>query len=281
MSKTVPLSRDAHDVWSATTGALSPGTYYALRADGPDRARCTRSTRTATCSTRTRAGSPARPTASGAATCRTAGSTGAACRSRASRSITPSIYEAHVRGLTQLNPDIPEELRGTYAGLAHPSTIAYLKNLGVTTVELLPVHQHVDEQRLQEMGLVNYWGYNTLNFFTPHAEYASRAAQFGGTGAVLREFKGMVRLLHEAGLEVDARRGLQPHLGGDRGRPDQQLPRARRRELLPAPRRTATTSTSPDAATPSTSRRPRPSGSSSTRCGTGRTTCRSTDSGST
>ena len=112
------------------------------------------------------------------------------------------IYEAHVRGLTKLNPDIPEELRGTYAGLAHPSTIAYLKNLGVTTVELLPVHQHVDEQRLQQMGLVNYWGYNTLNFFTPHAEYASRAAQLGGTGAVLREFKGMVRLLHEAGLEV-------------------------------------------------------------------------------
>ncbi len=112
------------------------------------------------------------------------------------------VYEAHVKGLTQLNPAVPAELRGTYAGLAHESTIAYLKDLGVTTIELLPVHQSVSEQRLQKMGLVNYWGYNTLNFFTPHAAYASRAAQFGGTGAVLREFKGMVRLLHEAGLEV-------------------------------------------------------------------------------
>jgi glycogen operon protein len=112
------------------------------------------------------------------------------------------LYEAHVRGLTRLNPDVPEELRGTYAGLAHPSTINYLKDLGVTTVQLLPVHQSVSEQRLIKQGLVNYWGYNTLNFFTPHIGYASRAAQLGGTGSVLREFKGMVRLLHEAGLEV-------------------------------------------------------------------------------
>ena len=112
------------------------------------------------------------------------------------------IYEAHVRGLTRLNPDVPEELRGTYAGLAHPNTIDYLKDLGVTTVQLLPVHQSVSEQRLIKQGLVNYWGYNTLNFFTPHIGYASRAAQLGGTGSVLREFKGMVKLLHEAGLEV-------------------------------------------------------------------------------
>jgi glycogen operon protein len=112
------------------------------------------------------------------------------------------LYEAHVKGLTKLNTAVPEELRGTYAGLAHESTIGYLKDLGITTIELLPVHQSVSEERLQKMGLVNYWGYNTLNFFTPHAGYASRAAQFGGTGAVLREFKGMVRLLHQAGLEV-------------------------------------------------------------------------------
>jgi glycogen operon protein len=112
------------------------------------------------------------------------------------------LYETHVRGLTRLNPDVPEELRGTYAGLAHPSTINYLKDLGITTVQLLPVHQSVSEQRLIKQGLVNYWGYNTLNFFTPHIGYASRAAQLGGTGTVLREFKGMVRLLHEAGLEV-------------------------------------------------------------------------------
>ncbi|WP_411699425.1 glycogen debranching protein GlgX [Conyzicola sp.] len=112
------------------------------------------------------------------------------------------LYEAHVKGLTKLNPDLPEELRGTYAGLGHPSTIAYLRALGVTSVELLPIHQSVSEQRLIKQGLTNYWGYNTLNFFTPHAEYATREAQSGGTGAVLREVKTMVKNLHAAGLEV-------------------------------------------------------------------------------
>lgn len=112
------------------------------------------------------------------------------------------IYETHAKGLTKLNPALPPELRGTYAGLAHESTIAYLKDLGVTALELLPVHQFVTEQRLVKLGLSNYWGYNTLNFFTPHAAWASAGAQAKGPAAVLREFKGMVRLLHEAGLEV-------------------------------------------------------------------------------
>jgi glycogen operon protein len=112
------------------------------------------------------------------------------------------IYEAHLKGLTRLNPEVPEQLRGTYAGLAHPATIAYLKELGVTAVELLPVQQFVSEQRLTKMGLVNYWGYNTLGFFAPHAAYATREAQQAGPDAVLREFKGMVKLLHEAGIEV-------------------------------------------------------------------------------
>jgi glycogen operon protein len=112
------------------------------------------------------------------------------------------VYEAHVRGLSKLNPAMPVELRGTYAGLAHESTIQYLKNLGVTTVELLPVQSFVSEQRLIKQGLTNYWGYNTLNFFTPHADYATQTAQSEGPEAVLREFKGMVKLLHEAGLEV-------------------------------------------------------------------------------
>ena len=112
------------------------------------------------------------------------------------------IYEAHVKGLTKLNPAIPEHLRGTYAGLAHPANIEYLTDLGVTSVELLPVHAFVSEQRLIKQGLSNYWGYNTLNFFTPHPAYATRDAQADGATAILREFKGMVRLLHEAGLEV-------------------------------------------------------------------------------
>lgn len=112
------------------------------------------------------------------------------------------VYEAHVKGLSKLNLDLPEELRGTYAGLGHPATTDYLRGLGVTTVELLPVHQSVSEQRLIKQGLTNYWGYNTLNFFTPHAEYATKQAQIGGTGAVLREFKTMVRDVHAAGLQV-------------------------------------------------------------------------------
>ncbi len=112
------------------------------------------------------------------------------------------IYEAHVKGLTKLSPHMPAELRGTYAGLAHPATIDYLRELGVTAVQLLPVHLFVSEQRLIHQGRVNHWGYNTLSFFAPHSAYASRRAQFDGTGGVLREFKGMVRLLHEAGIQV-------------------------------------------------------------------------------
>jgi isoamylase len=112
------------------------------------------------------------------------------------------IYEAHVRGLTKNLPGVPEELRGTYAGLAHPATVEHLRSLGVTTIELLPIHTVVDEPHLTERGLVNYWGYNTLGFFAPHAAYATRAAQEAGAQAVLAEVKGMVRLLHQAGIEV-------------------------------------------------------------------------------
>lgn len=112
------------------------------------------------------------------------------------------IYEAHLKGLTRLNLRVPAALRGTYAGLAHESTLDYLRDLGVTAVQLLPVQSFTTERRLQGQGLSNYWGYNTLGFFAPHAGYASKSAQREGPQAVLREFKGMVRLLHEAGLEV-------------------------------------------------------------------------------
>ncbi|WFR84633.1 glycogen debranching protein GlgX [Arthrobacter sp. Y-9] len=112
------------------------------------------------------------------------------------------VYEAHVRGLTKLHPGIPEELRGTYAGLANPVMLDYLKELGVTAVELLPVHFHLDEAHLENVGLTNYWGYNTASFFAPHPDYATEAARAAGPGAVQDEFKGMVKLLHEAGIEV-------------------------------------------------------------------------------
>ena len=106
------------------------------------------------------------------------------------------IYELHVKGFTQNNPAIPPELRGTYAGLAHPATIDYLTSLGVTAVELLPVHHFVTEPGLQRRGLPNYWGYNSLGFFAPHEAYSARK------GNQVREFKAMVRALHAAGIEV-------------------------------------------------------------------------------
>lgn len=112
------------------------------------------------------------------------------------------IYEAHIKGLTKLHPEIPESIRGTYAGLAHPAMIRHLRELGVTAVELLPVHAHLDEQHLRELGLPNYWGYNTIGYFAPQASYASAAAQAAGPQAVQDEFKGMVKLLHAAGIEV-------------------------------------------------------------------------------
>ncbi|MFJ1513413.1 glycogen debranching protein GlgX [Cellulosimicrobium funkei] len=112
------------------------------------------------------------------------------------------VYEAHVRGLTQRLEALPEHLRGTYAGVAHPVTIEHLQSLGVTTVELLPVHANVPEPHLLASGRTNYWGYSTLGFFAPHAAYATRAAQEAGPGAVLDEVRGMVHLLHEAGIEV-------------------------------------------------------------------------------
>lgn len=112
------------------------------------------------------------------------------------------LYEAHVRGLTKQLPGVPEHLRGTYAGLAHPATIEHLQSIGVTSIELLPIHAKVTEPALQQRGVVNYWGYNTLSFFAPEPSYATRAAQEAGPDAVLDEVKGMVQLLHEAGLEV-------------------------------------------------------------------------------
>ena len=105
------------------------------------------------------------------------------------------IYEVHVKGLTAQHPAVPEELRGTYAGLAHPAVIEHLQQLGVTAVELLPIQQFVHDQFLLDRGLRNYWGYNTIGFFAPHGEYAA-------TDDPISEFKGMVRLLHAAGLEV-------------------------------------------------------------------------------
>jgi isoamylase len=111
------------------------------------------------------------------------------------------VYEVHVKGFTMRHPGIPSELRGTYAGLAHDAAIAHLTGLGVTTVELLPVHQNVPESFLVQRGLTNYWGYNTIGFFAPHNGY-SAAVRAGRPGGQTGEFKAMVDALHRAGLEV-------------------------------------------------------------------------------
>jgi len=109
------------------------------------------------------------------------------------------IYEVHVKGFTQRHPSVPEELRGTYAGLAHPAAIAHLKRLGVTAVELLPVHQFIQDSLLLERGLRNYWGYNSIAYLAPHNEYAAAG---GSTGQQVQEFKQMVKILHLEGIEV-------------------------------------------------------------------------------
>ncbi|ASW90855.1 glycogen debranching protein GlgX [Mycobacterium marseillense] len=106
------------------------------------------------------------------------------------------IYEAHVKGMTQNHPSVPEELRGTYAGLAHPAIIDHLKSLNVTAIELMPVHQFMHDSRLLDLGLRNYWGYNTFGFFAPHNQYAANRS------SSVAEFKSMVRSFHEAGIEV-------------------------------------------------------------------------------
>jgi glycogen operon protein len=108
------------------------------------------------------------------------------------------VYEAHVRGLTRTHPDVPEHERGTYAGLGHPAVLEHLVRLGVTTVELLPVHHFVSEPFITRRGRANYWGYNSVGFFAPHADYAAT----GSRGQQVDEFKAMVRALHSAGLEV-------------------------------------------------------------------------------
>src|SRR6267142_5791085 len=108
------------------------------------------------------------------------------------------VYEVHVKGFTQRHPDVPEEQRGKYAGLASPAAIQHLRSLGVTAVELLPIHQFVHSQHLQDKGLRNYWGYDSIGYFAPHNEYSSR----GQRGEQVQEFKQLVKAMHAAGIEV-------------------------------------------------------------------------------
>lgn len=198
----VSLERLPGGVWEVTTPLLQPGTRYAIRVGGPHGPGNTFNSETLLLD----------PYARGLAQ----GGGYEEWRSVViadgfdwGDSVKPRIpldrtviYEGHLKGLTKRQPDMPPALHGTYAGLAHPAMIEYFHSLGITSIELLPVQAFVPEPRLLERGLTNYWGYNTLNFFTPHTAYATEDARKGGPEAVLAEFKGMVRLLHEAGLEV-------------------------------------------------------------------------------
>ena len=146
------------------------------------------------------------------------------------------IYEAHVKGMTMRHPGIPEDVRGSYSGLAHPVMVDHFHKLGVTAVELMPVHQFVHDSALVERGLSNYWGYNTIGFFAPHNDYAS----FGTCGEQVLEFKTMVRSLHRAGIEVILDVVYNHTAEGNHLGPDAVVPRHRQPGLLPArPRRPA------------------------------------------
>ncbi|MFT4305486.1 MAG: glycogen debranching protein GlgX [Microbacterium sp.] len=201
VTDTVPLERGAGGVWEATTDLLRPGTRYALRVAGSPAAGNTFNPRTLLLDPYSRG-----IVGGGVGDWRSAVVDEGFDWGGVAKPAVPLdrtvLYEGHVKGLSKRHPDVPPALHGTYAGLAHPAMIEHFLSLGVTTIELLPIHAFASEPRLHQLGLANYWGYNTLSFFSPHAAYATEAARREGPAAVLREVKGMVRLLHEASLEV-------------------------------------------------------------------------------
>lgn len=197
----LPMSVDEHDVWSVESALLVPGTVYSIHADGPEGPEHVFNPETALIDPYSRG---IVRTVSGdyrSVIVESDFDWGGVDKPRTPLAETV-IYEAHAKGLTASHPDVPEHLRGTYAGIAHPATIEHLTRLGVTAIELLPVHHFISEERLRKQGLDNYWGYNSLSYFAPHPAYATRESIAAGRSAILTEFKGMVRLLHEAGIEV-------------------------------------------------------------------------------
>lgn len=201
VTDTARLARGEGDVWEVTTPLLAPGTRYALRVDGEVAAGNMFNPQTLLLDPYARG-----LVSGGFGDWRSAVVDECFDWGGVAKPAVPLdrtvIYEGHVKGLTKRHPAVPPALHGTYAGLAHPAMIQHLLDLGVTTVELLPIHAFASEPRLLQLGLDNYWGYNSLGFFAPHAAYATEAARREGPAAVLREVKGMVKLLHQAGLEV-------------------------------------------------------------------------------
>ncbi|WP_336645426.1 glycogen debranching protein GlgX [Microbacterium sp. USHLN186] len=199
---TLPLERRAGGVWQVSTELLHPGARYALRVDGPHGPGHVFNPEALLLDPYSRGLAQGDGYELWRSVVIADGfDWGGVQKPRIPLDETV-IYEGHIKGLTKRHPGVPTALHGTYAGLAHPAMTAHLRSLGVTSIELLPVHAFMPEPRLLERGLTNYWGYNTLNFFTPHTAYATEAARKAGPEAVLAEFKGMVKLLHEAGFEV-------------------------------------------------------------------------------
>ncbi|BDV30807.1 glycogen debranching protein GlgX [Microbacterium terricola] len=198
---TLALEPVGGGVWSVTTPLLRPGARYAIRVDGPHRAGATFNPETLLLEPYSKG-----LVSGGHGDWRSVVVDGSFDWGDSRKPGVPLdrtvLYEGHVKGLSKRHPRVPPALHGTYAGLAHPAMIEHFLDLGITSVELLPVHAFVSEPRLLQYELANYWGYNTLNFFTPHAAYATEASRREGPDGVQREFKGMVKLLHEAGLEV-------------------------------------------------------------------------------
>ncbi len=197
----IELIRGENDIWSANAPDLIPGTKYCLRADGPKGPRDGFNKTLQLIDPYAKAVS--RDSAREYHCVAIDGSFDWQGVVKPNIPLAEAVlYEAHARGLTRGNEALPDELRGTYAALGHESTIAHLKKIGITSVELLPIQMFISEPRLMNMGLFNYWGYNTINFFSPHPRYATASSREAGPLAIVNELKTAIRELHRAGIEV-------------------------------------------------------------------------------
>lgn len=195
------LEKSGHDIWSISSALIRPGISYTVRADGPRDPR--NNFRADLNLIDPYARGVVRKSAREYYNVAIEGSFDWQGVSKPNLPLDKAvIYEAHARGLTRGNLELPDELRGTYAALGHEKTITSLKFLGITSLELLPIQMFISEPRLMNMGLANYWGYNTINFFSPHPRYATAAAISKGPEEVVAEFKTAVRELHRNGIEV-------------------------------------------------------------------------------
>ena len=201
IEQSISLSKGENGIWSATHADLKVGTKYALKVDGPDGPR-NRFNNTLFLIDPFARG-VVRESAREYHCVVTHGEFDWQGVTKPNIELEDLvIYEAHARGLTRGNKELPDDLRGTYAALGHESTIAHLKKIGVNAVELLPIQLLISEPHLVKNGLINYWGYNTINFFTPHHRYATTASIQAGPDAVIAELKTAIRELHRNGIEV-------------------------------------------------------------------------------